>query len=179
MIKIEKKIHESASLVIKSGPSFSKTNALKAKDELVANAYQTTPKKNNDPAKEQKRGSELNKEMRSRRNDSDIRPKENVTSIRTNSQIGENLEDIKSQGSSDELVTSKKNKSTAPHTDLPKSKDNQNSSQTTAFNSRKTNIVTYRGGYKDNMNLINGTQASIVSSPTKQSYDFNKRSTSP
>ena len=96
MIKIEKKIHESASLVIKSGPSFSKTNALRAKDELVANAYQTTPKKSNDPVKEQKRGSELNKEMRTRRNDGDIGPKENVTSIRTNSQIGENLEDIKS-----------------------------------------------------------------------------------
>jgi hypothetical protein len=72
MIKIEKKIHESASLVIKSGPAFSKTNALKAKDELMA--ANETPKKVIDPIKEQLRGSELNKEMRSRRNESETRP---------------------------------------------------------------------------------------------------------
>ena len=80
MIKIEndpdKKIHESASLVIKSGPSFSKTNALRAKEEILAYGGHDTPKKPNDPIKEQKRGSELQKEIRSRRNESE--PKDKV-----------------------------------------------------------------------------------------------------
>jgi hypothetical protein len=48
MIKIEndpdKKIHESASLVIKSGPAFSKTNALRAKEEVLAYDGNNTPK---------------------------------------------------------------------------------------------------------------------------------------
>lgn len=75
MIKIEndpgKKIIESASLVIKSGPAFSKTNALRAQEKLN-DEVTTTPKKLHDPSKDSKRGSELNKDMRSRRNDSEI-----------------------------------------------------------------------------------------------------------
>jgi hypothetical protein len=48
---------------------------------------------------------------------------------------------------------------------------------TTAFNSRKTNnVITYRGGYKENPNLA---RDSIGSSPTKHSYEFNKRHESP
>jgi hypothetical protein len=59
MIKIEndqgKKIIESASLVIKSGPAFSKINALRAKDEIKMrkiNEYTTTPKRSNEPSKD-------------------------------------------------------------------------------------------------------------------------------
>ena len=59
MIKIEndpgKKIIESASLVIKSGPAFSKMNALRAKEEIQKREiddYITTPKKLNDPSKD-------------------------------------------------------------------------------------------------------------------------------
>lgn len=152
MIKIEKQIHESASLVIDK-----KDGGYKTKDELVVHAYQCTPKKRDDPVKEQIRGSELNKDMRSRRNDSDIRHKER--------------EDLKSGESGSGMVIT--NKSTAVH-EQPRSKDNQSGSQTTGFNSKKTNQVTNRGGYKDNINLMLGTREdSIGSSPARRSMDFN------
>lgn len=51
---------------------------------------------------------------------------------------------------------------------------NPNSSQTTAFNSKKTNVVTHKG-YKENVHLL---QNSIASSPTKYSNEFTKRSPS-
>jgi hypothetical protein len=59
MIKIEddqgKKIIESASLVIKSKPAFSKINALRAKDEIKKkkiDEHTTTPKRLNEPSKD-------------------------------------------------------------------------------------------------------------------------------